>query len=349
MCGIAGLLDHHGRLDGAKLASIAQRMAHAMVHRGPDDSGCWVDERCGVAFGHQRLSIVDLSPAGRQPMKSADGRFVMTYNGEIYNATALRTELEQAGLAPVWRGHSDTEVLLAAIAAWGVGSALQRCVGMFAFALWDAKTRSLTLARDRAGEKPLYYAESRGVLLFGSELKALQASGLFAPTIDRGSLALFMRHGYVPGPRTIYADVHKLRPGALATWQAGRDSAVIEDYWRPLDVALQGQASARPWDEREAEERLEHLLRQSIRGQLVADVPVGAFLSGGIDSSAVVALMQRESSRPVRTFSIGFAEDAYNEAHHAKEVARHLGTDHTELYVSAAAGARRRPAPARHV
>jgi asparagine synthase (glutamine-hydrolysing) len=309
-------------------------MGDSLEHRGPDVGACWFDEGAGVAFGHRRLSIVDLSPAGHQPMTSADGRFVIVYNGEIYNADAVRLELEQAGRAPPWRGHSDTEVLLAAISAWGVRSALERCVGMFAFALWDAELRALTLVRDRVGEKPLYYAESRGVLLFGSELKALHASGLFSPSIDRGSLALFMRHGYVPGPRTIYADVHKLRPGTMATWREGRPGPEMESYWSALDVALGGQAATIAVSEQEAEEQLEQLLRQSIRGQLVADVPVGAFLSGGIDSSAVVALMQRESRRPVRTFSIGFAEDAFNEAHHAREVARHLGTDHTELYVS---------------
>ena len=341
MCGLAGLIDPHGRLDAAGLGHIARDMADALRHRGPDDHGVWTDDQAGVALGHRRLSIIDLSAAGHQPMVSHDGRYVIAYNGEIYNFQDLRTTLE--GLGHSFRGHSDTEALLAAIVEWGPAEALVRCNGMFALALWDRHRRTLILARDRLGEKPLYFGWAGGAFLFASELKALRAYPGFAPDIDRGALALLLRHNYVPAPYTIHRGVYKLPPAAMLRLTGdmwARDpgladlEARFEPYWSAREVAEAGTADPFRGSDEEAIEALDACLREAVASRMVADVPLGAFLSGGFDSSTVVALMQAQSSRAVRTFSIGFREAGYDEAQHAKAVANHLGTDHTELYVT---------------
>ena len=331
MCGFVGFIGDAG--SGQKPESAAGHMADAIRHRGPDDQGVWSDPEAKIALAHRRLSIVDLSPAGHQPMPSACGRFVIAFNGEIYNHHEIRAELQTAGQAPDWRGHSDTEVLLAAIAAFGIAATLRRAVGLFAFAVWDRQTRNLILARDRLGEKPLYYGSSSGVFLFGSELSALRRHPLWQGEINRDALALLLRYNHVPAPYSIYCGINKLEPGTyLETGNGGRDIQIIR-YWSAAEAALQGQTSPFAGSSAEAVDEVERLLKQSISGQMLADVPLGAFLSGGIDSSTVVALMQSQSTRPVRTFSIGFEQDEYNEAPHAKAIAEHLGTDHTELYL----------------
>lgn len=326
MCGIAGFWNTRGEAS----IEVATRMRDTLYHRGPDDCGTWIDETQGVALIHRRLSILDLSAAGHQPMLSASDRYVIAFNGEVYNHLNLREALP----GNVWRGHSDTETLLAAISAWGVTTTLQKCVGMFAFALWDRQDLTLTLARDRFGEKPLYYGWQGDVFLFGSELKALKAHPAFQPEIDRDALALYIRHGYIPSPYCIYRGIFKLPPG---TWmQIGADLAVAEpfEYWSARQVAEDSQHSRFEGDIAEAAQELERLLKQSLCGQMMADVPLGAFLSGGVDSSVVVALMQAQSSRPVKTFTIGFKDQAYNEAEYAHTIAKYLGTEHTELYVT---------------
>jgi len=332
MCGIAGLIRFAADLPEEELRARAARMATAIVHRGPDAEGVYADAAAGVALSHRRLSILDLTEAGAQPMRSHDGRLTMVFNGEVYNHAELREALP--GCA--WRGHSDTEVLLEAIARWGIEAALRRAVGMFAFAVWDAADRSLLLARDRVGEKPLYYGLAGSSLVFGSELKALRAAPDFCRDIDRDALDDYMRHGCVHAPRAIYRDARKLPAGAWLRVPRGRVAEALTlaptRYWSLEDVASRaGEAAARDED---AVDELERLLQRAVAGQMVADVPVGAFLSGGIDSSTVVALMQASSSRRVRTFSIGFHEPRYNEAQYASQVAAHLQTDHTELYVS---------------
>lgn len=333
MCGVAGFLAPSGL--GDALENVARRMADTLVHRGPDDSGVWTDKRCGIALAHRRLSILDLSPAGHQPMTSATGRYIISFNGEIYNHLDLRKELEAAGAAPRWRGHSDTETLLASFEAWGIEPTLRKVVGMFAIALWDSHACTLVLARDRMGEKPLYYGRVGGALVFGSELKALKAYPGFDARVDRRALALFMRHNYVPAPWTIYANIWKVPPGCYVQFGPPlTGDPLIKSYWSLMTVANAGLRAPFAGNETEATDELDRLLRQSIAGQMVSDVPLGAFLSGGIDSSTVVALMQAQSSRPVKTFTIGFYENEYNEAQHAKEVARCLCTDHTELYVT---------------
>lgn len=337
VCGITGYLGRFG--DGASNVELIRRMTDTLVRRGPDDAGHWVNAGIGVGLGHRRLSIVDLSPAGHQPMFSARGRYVIAYNGEIYNHMALRKALD-AGGALVWRGHSDTETLLAGFEAWGIESTLKRCIGMFAFAVWDMQTRTLTLGRDRMGEKPLYYGwQGSGherVFLFGSELKALKAHPAFAADIDRGALCLLLRHNYIPVPYSIYEGIAKLEPGSLLSVSLAQPDPKVWKYWDTVRVARAGVASPFAGTADEAVTALEVLAKDAVRQQMVADVPLGAFLSGGIDSSTVVALMQSESSRPVKTFTIGFNEEGYNEAVHAKAVAQHLGTDHTELYVTPA-------------
>jgi len=334
MCGVTGFLATTPRLRGADFQAVARRMSDRLVHRGPDSGDTWVDEAAGVALAHRRLAILDLSPEGAQPMRSESGRFVVSFNGEIYNWAELRDEL--ARLRHVFRGHSDTEVLLAAVEEWGVVGALQRLNGMFAFAVWDREERRLHLARDRMGEKPLYYGWCRGTFLFASELKALLAHPDCDPDIDRGALALFMRHGYIPAPHSIYAGIAKLAPAGMLTVSAGRPGeAPVVRYWSHERAAERGVDSPYRGSAPEAVEELEALLRDAVKLRMQADVPLGAFLSGGVDSSTVVALMQAQSARPVRTFTIGFREDRFNEAEHAKAVARHLGTDHTELYVTA--------------
>lgn len=329
MCGLTGFV--YGAGDAATLERIGRAMAGCIRHRGPDDEGVWVDPGAGLALAHRRLSIVDLSAAGHQPMLSASGRWVLAYNGEIYNHAELRKQLGSQGAAPAWRGHSDTETLLACIEAWGVESALNACAGMFALALWDREERSLWLARDRLGEKPLYYGWQGGTLLFGSELKALRAHPAFEFDVDRGALAMLLRHNYIPAPYSIHGGIRKLPPGTLLRIRDDDRDAEPRPYWSLARVAEAGAAQAARMTDAEALDALEHRLGAAVRGQMMADVPLGALLSGGIDSSLITALMQANSPRPVRTFTIGFGEQDYDEATHARGVAAHLGTEHTEL------------------
>jgi asparagine synthase (glutamine-hydrolysing) len=334
MCGLTGFFQPGGfRAEEAEANVVAMR--DRLVHRGPDDAGVWLDGEAGIAFGHRRLSVLDLSPAGHQPMVSDSGRFILAFNGEIYNHQDLRRQLESTGYL-AWRGNSDTETLLAAVAAWGLEAALKATVGMFALALWDRQGRVLTLARDRMGEKPIYYGWQNGVLLFGSELKALRAHPSFLGEIVRDVLPLYLRHGYIPAPWSIYKDIRKLMPGTWVTFVASGRGEFPEPnpYWSLADAITKGQTEPFDGSDEEAIDALQQHLGQAIAGQRLADVPLGAFLSGGIDSSTVVALMQAQSARPIKTFTIGFDEAGYNEAQHAKAVAKHLGTDHTELYVT---------------
>ncbi len=330
MCGLTGIVDSSG-LPAETLRRHVTRMAATLAHRGPDDSGVWVDESAGIALGFRRLSIIDLSTAAHQPMMSGDGRYVLILNGEIYNYRDLRGELQQQGAR--FRSFSDTEVVLESIAAWGPEPAFCRLWGMFAIALWDRFDRLLYLARDRVGKKPLYYGEIGGTFLFASEIKALRAHPAFAGNIDRDALAAYVRFGYVPAPRSIHTGICKLTPGHYAVIGTGRPPEV-RPYWDPLKVVRDGVQRRTHLTECEATTELEALLRDAIGRRMIADVPLGALLSGGIDSSTVVALMQQQSTRPIKTFTIGFADAAYNEARAAKAVAEHLGTDHTELYVT---------------
>lgn len=338
MCGLAGYFQAHGPIGG--LARVLHAMTDAIAHRGPDSQGHWLDADAGIALGHRRLAVVDLSPAGAQPMQSASGRYVMVFNGEIYNHLELRLDLQKAGAGPLWMGHSDTETLLAAFDRWGVRATVVRSVGMFAFAVWDRLERCLTLGRDRLGEKPLYYGwQGTGasrVFVFASELKAIKTHPAFQASIDRDALCLYLRHMAVPGSHSIYQGLHKLPPGTLLSVSQRAPSPVIQPYWSGSAIAEQGLAHPFSGTASEAVDALEAMLKLAIGQQMVADVPLGAFLSGGIDSSTVVALMQTQSSRPVKTFTIGFHEQGYNEAKHAKAVAAHLGTEHTELYVTPA-------------
>jgi asparagine synthase (glutamine-hydrolysing) len=331
MCGIAGLLRFSGPAD--TLSAEVERMSAALTHRGPDAGANWTDPAAGIALGHRRLSILDLSTAGAQPMHSASGRFVVAFNGEIYNHGEIRTRLENV----TWRGHSDTEVLLAAIEAWGLFDCLRRLVGMFAFALWDRERHELVLARDRLGEKPLYYGWLGHDFGFASELKAFASNPLWHGEIDREALTLFLRLGYVPVPRTIWRGLYKLAPGSYLAIPTAATVAVLPAptfYWRAAEVVNCQPRS--DLGEQEAADALEAHLGESLAGQMLADVPLGAFLSGGVDSSTVVALMQARSTRPVRTFTIGFSESDYDESAHARRIARHLGTDHCELMLAPA-------------
>ena len=337
MCGIAGFMTATGH---ASMAADGVRMANAIAYRGPDDLGVWADSAAGICLAFRRLSIIDLSPAGHQPMHSAGGRYVLAFNGEIYNHLALRLDLQAAGNTPAWRGHSDTETLLAAFEHWGVEATLWRAVGMFAIALWDCAERRLTLARDRLGEKPLYYGRAGAdrALIFGSELKALRTYPGFANPVSRDALALYLQHCVVPAPYSIYQDVFKLPPGCLLTLEAdalGRQAVQIEPYWRLKDVVRRGLANPIS-SETEAVATLDATLREAVALQSVADVPLGVFLSGGVDSSTIVALMQAQSSRPVQTFTVGFDEAGFDEAPHALAVARHLGADHHGIRVTPA-------------
>jgi asparagine synthase (glutamine-hydrolysing) len=336
MCGIAGFIGGNWSAS-ADIRATLSRMSASIRHRGPDYTDAWIDERSQVAFVHDRLSIVDLSAAGNQPMHSHSGRYVIIYNGELYNHQKIRAELAAAGEAPSWKGHSDTETLLAGIEAWGLTGALKRSTGMFAFALWDKADRTLILARDRIGEKPLYYGRPAGrsePFLFGSELKALAQHPAFRKEVDRQALTLLLRYNYIPAPFSIYRGVAKLPPGTFLTLKSVTAEPVIEEYWSGAKAAEAGLANPLSLSDEEATDALEAQLERAIGQQMIADVPLGAFLSGGVDSSAVVAVMQKMSSRPVKTFTIGFHEKDYNEADHAKSVARHLGTEHTELYVT---------------
>lgn len=330
MCGLAGFLT-----DGIDHAeSIARAMADAILHRGPDDAGIWVGADPGIGLAHRRLSVLDLSAAGHQPMHSATGRWVLAYNGEIYNHLALRQQLEAEGAAPAWRGHSDTETLLACIEAWGVERTLRASVGMFAIALWDRVELVLHLARDRVGEKPLYYGWQGDTFLFGSELKALRAHPSFAAAVDRGALVLLLRHNYIPAPYSIYSGIRKLPPGTWLRMEAGNRDAAPVAYWSLAEVAERGMAHPFQGSDSDALAALQQHLGSAVRAQMAADVPLGALLSGGIDSTAITALMQANSTQRVRTFTIGFDEKQYDEATHARAVAAHLGTDHTEMRLS---------------
>ena len=335
MCGIAGIWSARGLLN-PDARRIVGYMADAIAHRGPDGDGFWTDDENGVALAHRRLAILDLSPAGKQPMQDISGRFVIVFNGEIYNHLDLRRSLEDESAAPAWRGHSDTETLLAAIASWGVKRALERVCGMFAFALWDRSARTLTLARDRLGEKPLYYGWSNGALLFGSELEALTAYPGFDNAIDREAIAAFLRFSYVPEPATIFRGIRKLRPGHLLHLTSVSDAPEPQPYWSLEAVALKGARERFEDDYLALCDRVEACLKDVVASQMLSDVPLGCFLSGGIDSSLVAALMQGASRHKIRTFSIGFEDARFNEADHARQVAAHLGAEHTEFIVTEA-------------
>jgi asparagine synthase (glutamine-hydrolysing) len=329
MCGIVGCWGK-----SVTDVSIVERMAMQIRHRGPDGAGVWLNDEGNLALAHRRLSIIDLSAAGHQPMVSPCGRYTLVYNGEIYNHRDLRSELEGEGGNFEWRGHSDTETLLAGLRHWGVEGALQRLNGMFAFALWDKAERALYLARDRMGEKPLYYGSNGGSFLFGSELKSLRAHPHWQDNIDRNSLALYMRHKYVPTPWSIYQGIGKLPPAHfVVVREAGQIVSEPQCYWDLRQIAESGLAGVKGSSE-ELINELDVLLRDAVGKRMAADVPLGAFLSGGFDSTTVVALMQAQSVRPVKTFTIGFHEKSFNEAKHAKAVSKHLGTEHTELYLT---------------
>lgn len=332
MCGIAGFLHSTPHSSPDELKEVAQRMAASLHHRGPDDGGVWVD--AGVALSMRRLAISDLSEAGHQPMRSRSGRYVIVYNGEIYNCGDLRGSLQSDDASLSFHGHSDTEVMLAAFEQWGVRASLQRFNGMFAFALWDRQERTLTLSRDRFGEKPLYYSLAGSSFLFASELKALLAHPEFSPEIDRDALALYLRHNCIPAPYSIYKGVHKLPPATLLTVSAADLTGTPQPYWSFRETAEAGLSDPFRGTEQDAIDELDRLLHDAVKIRMYSDVPLGAFLSGGIDSSTVVSLMQSECKIPVKTFSIGSEESAYNEASDAARVAHHLRTDHTELYVT---------------
>jgi asparagine synthase (glutamine-hydrolysing) len=333
MCGIAGFYE---RNPTQPLASLVRAMTATIAHRGPDDDGVWVDEAEGLALGHRRLAILDLTAAGHQPMVSADGRFVLVFNGEIYNHAALRKLLP--AMSPHWRGSSDTETILECFSSWGLERTLVACHGMFALALWDRTEKKLTIARDRMGEKPLYYGWQEGSFLFGSELKALKSHPSFRNEVDRASLCLYLRHNCIPAPYSIFVGIQKLRPGSYLTLtqQDLNDGDVSIDqlsFWDLEDAISAGRSSPFEGNDKEAADALEGVLSSSICRQMVSDVPLGSFLSGGVDSSAVVALMQAGSSKQVKTFTIGSTNSNYDEAGYARAVAGHLGTDHTELYL----------------
>jgi len=337
MCGIAGLIDTSHRKKAIELESVVMRMADTMSHRGPDDKGAWTDEKAGLALGHRRLSIIDLSREGHQPMASHCGRYVIVFNGEIYNFKELRKDLQAS--ARKFRGHSDTEVMLEAISRFGVDGALRKFNGMFAFAVWDRQMRLLSLARDRMGEKPLYYGWSGDTFLFASELKAMRAYPGFANEIDRDAVALYMRYNCIPAPFSIYKNIYKLPPASIMKIEASSSrprEADISCYWSLREAIEAGKKEQFKGSRREASECLENLLCDAIKLRMESDVPLGVFLSGGVDSSLVTALMQKQSAQKVKTFTIGFNEPGYNEAHHAKLVAHHLGTEHMEFYVTPA-------------
>lgn len=333
MCGIAGLWLISRSLDTSQLRAVGKDMAGCMHHRGPDDEGVFIEESGGLALSHRRLSILDLSSAGHQPMFSPCGRYVIVYNGEIYNHNELRDEIVKEEGRRLWRSHSDTETLLAGIKLWGLCKTLNKCVGMFAIALWDREERTLSLARDRFGEKPLYYGRNGGAFLFASELKAFHAYPYFKGEVCRSALGLYMQHTYIPAPYSIYRDIYKLLPGKILTINSADGLAKFTDYWSFESMVMGALDNPYGGNEEDATNELESLLTRSIRGQMIADRPLGAYLSGGIDSSAVVALMQSINFDPIRTFTIGVDNDSYNEAQDAAKIATYLGTDHTELYV----------------
>jgi asparagine synthase (glutamine-hydrolysing) len=336
MCGICGFFGLKGKRNAETLIADLKGMTETLRHRGPDDSGTWVDVDASVALGHRRLSILDLSEAGKQPMSSESGRLVIVYNGEIYNFIELRQELEAMGCK--FRGRSDTEVLLAAIDRWGVEKSLERVNGMFAFALWDRWMRTLTLARDRVGKKPLYYGQCGDGFVFSSELKAMKAYPGFNPKIDRDALGLLIQYAWIPSPLSIFKNIRKLPAGTFLSIRPQESeswSAKPEAYWSAVKVAQCGEQKPFTGSFEEAADTLEKLLLDAVQKRMISDVSLGGLLSGGIDSTTIVSLMQSLSRHPVKTFSIGFHEPRYNEAEHAKAVAAFLGTEHTELYVSA--------------
>lgn len=339
MCGIVGCLSAPDK-DETRLRRIAETMAHAVRHRGPDAAGSWADPAAGISVGHRRLAILGVGATGAQPMISASGRHVLVYNGEIYNHMEIRQRLQKRGRAPDWRGTSDTETLLAAIEELGLDEALDAAKGMFAFALWNRALRQLKLIRDRFGEKPLYYGwQGSGrarSFLFGSELAALEAHPDFEARIARNVLPELLRHGHVGEDRSIYENIRKVRPGEIVTVSLDDPSPSRVSYWNGHAIATDrgGEQMTHVDDLGDTVDQLESRLLKAVELQMVSDVPLGAFLSGGIDSSTIVALMQRVSSRPVLTFSIGFSEARYNEAEFARAVSQHIGTDHTDLYVS---------------
>ena len=333
MCGLTGSLEFEPATPAETLQRQLVAMADTLRHRGPDSSGHWIDAKAGIALGFRRLAIIDLSELGAQPMTSHDGRYVMVYNGEVYNFPELRQELVSKGHE--FNGHSDSEVILAAIVEWGLVAAVCRFVGMFAIALWDRRDRTLSLVRDRMGIKPLYYAQFGRHLIFASEMQAIRAHPAFEGEVDRDALALYLKRNCVPAPKTIYAGIRKLDAGAIL--RCGPDGeAEVRRYWSLRDVAEGGQAATFRGSEQNAADELEKLLAEAVRCRMVADVPLGVFLSGGVDSSTVAALMQSQSDRPVKTFSIGFSDAGYDEAVDARAVAQHLGTEHHELYLTEA-------------
>jgi asparagine synthase (glutamine-hydrolysing) len=334
MCGFVGFLGCGNQLNKVDGEVALKRMADKIKNRGPDDFGFWFDPVKGIGLGHRRLSIIDLSSAGCQPMHSASGRYVIAFNGEIYNHSQLRQELVASGVILKWKGYSDTETLLAGFDAWGIEETVKRAIGMFAFSVWDNSENTLILGRDRIGEKPLYYGWQGGTFLFGSELKALKQHPDFKAEINRDAITLLLRHSYIPAPYSIYKGVAKLDPGCLLMISIADPEPRVWRYWSATDMVKNGVQQPFEGTPDEAVDELERLTKDAIGLQMTADVPLGAFLSGGVDSSTVVALMQAQSSRPIKTFTIGFNEEGYNEAAHAKTVAQHLGTEHTELYVT---------------
>ncbi|WP_201609656.1 asparagine synthase (glutamine-hydrolyzing) [Psychrobacter immobilis] len=336
MCGIVGF--RQDLSSNIEMRACITHMNDTLYHRGPDAGDSWLDETVGLAIGHRRLAILELSPAGAQPMHSVCGRYVVVFNGEIYNHLQLRQQLNQEGFLLEWRGHSDTETMLACFVAWGIEKTLQAMVGMFAIALWDKQEKLLTLAKDRMGEKPLYWGWQGDSLFFSSELKALKANPMFKADINRDSITLLLRHNCIPAPYSIYQGIKKLRPGywlqlPLVELQTAK-IAVPKAYWSFNTVVETGLENPFTCSPEQAVDILESALVESIGSQMQSDVPLGAFLSGGIDSSTVVALMQAQNGRPIKTFTIGFEDEAYNEATHAKAVAKHIGTEHTEFYIT---------------
>jgi len=330
MCGLTGFWHLNGSHPIKNLAETATKMAETILYRGPDSQGVWTDEEAKLAMAHRRLAVIDLSPAGYQPMLSGSGRLVISYNGEIYNSPDIKAACIRDRIA--WRGHSDTEVILEACEAIGPQKAVPHFIGMFSFALWDRKDRSLWLVRDRLGIKPMYYGILNGILFFGSQIKTFCEHPGFQPSIDMEAVCAYTRFGYIPAPLSIWQGIRKLLPGSMVHIRA--DGSMEEHkYWDLSQVAERGQRSRLSSSPEEATDELERLLYDAIGRRMVADVPLGAFLSGGIDSSLVCALMQAQSSKPVKTFTIGFYEEDYNEAAYAKAVAKHLGTEHHELYV----------------
>ena len=338
MCGINGFYSN----SSSTFNGVIHKMNSAIFHRGPDNSGFWADNNSGIVLGHQRLSIIDLSEAGNQPMQSASGRYVLTYNGEVYNHLEIREELIKNNVNIEWRGNSDTETLLEAINFWGIEIALKKIEGMFAFALWDKRKCNLILARDRVGEKPIYFGwQGRGdkkVFLFGSELKGLKVHPEFVGEINRNSIALQLRHNCIPAPYSIYKNIYKLKPGHFLELKENdlRNSLLPEPkaYWSLVEASINGNNNQLVSSETQIKHELEKQLKLSIKKQMISDVPLGAFMSGGIDSSTLVSLMQSQSNRPIKTFTVGFEENEYNEAKYAKKIANYIGTDHTELIVS---------------